>query len=337
MISFNDLSPYEFLLLCMHIFSAVLYIALGIKTIQSSKYLMWNTHIYPRMAIASFGIALVFLSEIVAQENYNIFFYLFMWLHAFNQFAEIFRLSEKYHRIEELESRINMKNLLIIVILLSLTLSSCAGRKVELENIKKEQIESRAKHQKEIETLTSKVAEKEQQEVTLKQDIQDKKSKLEKLEVENKKLLERIKQERKDDVVIKNADGMVTIIDSEGNTYQIPSTEGTEISQKSESTLTKELENITFNLSRAQETNEFLQVLISQKDMTISEKVSEINSYKKTISEQEETIKKLESEKKKNSERKSYPVWYWLLAGSGGTIILILVFLILWRTYVKKK
>lgn len=328
-----DLSPYDFLLLCMHVISAMLYTALGFKIIELKKYLKWNKHIYPRLAISSFGLAVVFISEIVAHHNYNIFFHLFMWLFAFNQFAELFRLVDKYNKIQELEKQVNMKNTIILLVIFGFLLTSCGSRKVEMEQMKNTHSESVKDYEKQISDMKIKVTEKTQSETEIKKELESRKTQVEKLQTENKKLVEKLSEEKKDDISIKNANGLVTVTDANGNTYQIPSTQGTEISKKSESTLSKELSSVTETLNQEKQTNEFLRQNISQSDKAISEKEAEINAYMKLVKEKQTKINDLESEKKKNSERKAYPIWYWLIAGAGAMLLLQLA----WKIYKPKK
>lgn len=329
MISMYDLSPYDFILLCMHGISAMLYLTLAVKIAQLRKYLKWNAHIYPRMMIASIGIAIVFLSEIVAQNHYNVFFHLFMWLFALNQFAELFRLVDKYNKIEELQKQIQMKNLIIYIIIGTLFLTSCGGRKAEIEKLTKERTEILKKQREEVEKLNIAIKEKEQLETEQKKEIEIKKTQIEKLESENKKLIEKLKEEKKDDISIKNANGTVIVTDSNGNSYQIPSGAGTEINKKSESTLSKELESVTEKLNRTQETNEFLNVVISSRDKTLKEKQTEIEAYKTLSENQLNQIIEIEKSKKKNTERKAYPIYWWVLLGIALSVLVQLG----WKVY----
>lgn len=333
MISMYDLSFYDFLLLCMHVLSFVIYTKLGLVIAAHKKYLKWNSHIYPRMMIASFGIALVFGSELVARQNYNVFFHLFMWLFAYNQYSEIYRLAEKYNKIEELQNRIAMKNLTLLLLITSLFLVSCGSRKVELEKLKKERTENAQKHTEEVERLQTAIKEKEQRETDIKKEIEQKKSQIEKLQSENKKLVEKLNEQKKDDISITNANGMVTVTDSNGNTYQIPSTQGTTINRKSESTLSKELSETTETLRREQETNQYLNAVISERDKTISENQTEIDAYKALTEKQQSEIREKEQEKKKNSDRKAYPVVMWIGLG----IVITVLAQLLWKVYKPKK
>ena len=330
MISMYDLSPYDFILLCMHGISAMLYLVLAVKIAQLKKYLKWNSHIYPRMMIASIGISVVFLSEIVAQNHYNIFFHLFMWLFALNQFAELFRLVDKYNKIEELQNKIQMKNLIVYLIIGTLFLTSCGGRKAEIEKLTKERTETAQKHREEVERLSITIKEKEQRESEQKKEIESKKIQIEKLESENIKLIEKLKEEKKDNISIKNANGTVIVTDSNGNSYQIPSGEGTEINKKSESTISKELQSVSEKLSRTQETNEFLNAVISTREKTIVEKEAEIEAYKSLSENQRNQIIEIEKSKKKNTEREAYPVYWWIVLG----IILTILIQLLLKAYV---
>ncbi len=332
MISMYDLSPYDFILLCMHGISAMLYLVLAVKIVQLRKYLKWNAHIYPRMMIASIGIAVVFLSEIVAQNYYNVFFHLFMWIFALNQFAELFRLVDEYNKIEELQKQTQMKNLIIYLIIGTLFLTSCGGRKAEIEKLTKERTETAQKQREEVEKLNVAIKEKEQRETEQKKEIESKKIQIEKLESENIKLTEKLKEEKKDDISIKNANGTVIVTDSNGNSYQIPSGAGTEINKKSESTISKELESVTEKLNRTQETNEFLNAVISSRDKSLKEKQTEIEAYKTLSENQRNQIIEIEKSKKKNTERKAYPVYWWVLLGIALSVLAQLG----WKVYKPK-
>lgn len=332
MISMYDLSPYYFILLCMHGISAMLYLVLALKIAQLKKYLKWNANIYPRMMIASIGISVVFLSEIVAQNYYNIFFHLFMWLFALNQFAELFRLVDKYNKIEELQKQKQMKNLIIYLIIGTLFLTSCGSRKSEIEKLTKERTETAQKHREEFERLNITIKEKEQRESEQKKEIESKKTQIEKLESENIKLIEKLKEEKKDDISIKNANGTVIVTDINGNSYQIPSGAGTEINKKSESTISKELESVSEKLSRTQETNEFLNAVISTRENTIKEKQTEIEAYKTFSENLRNHIIEIEKSKKKNTERKAYPVYWWVLLGIALSVLAQLG----WKVYKPK-
>lgn len=332
MISMYDLSPYYFILLCMHGISTMLYLVLALKIAQLKKYLKWNANIYPRMMIASIGISVVFLSEIVAQNYYNIFFHLFMWLFALNQFAELFRLVDKYNKIEELQKQKQMKNLIIYLIIGTLFLTSCGSRKSEIEKLTKERTETAQKHREEFERLNITIKEKEQRESEQKKEIESKKTQIEKLESENIKLIEKLKEEKKDDISIKNANGTVIVTDINGNSYQIPSGAGTEINKKSESTISKELESVSEKLSRTQETNEFLNAVISTRENTIKEKQTEIEAYKTFSENLRNHIIEIEKSKKKNTERKAYPVYWWVLLGIALSVLAQLG----WKVYKPK-
>lgn len=284
------------------------------------------------MMIASIGISVVFLSEIVAQNYYNIFFHLFMWLFALNQFAELFRLVDKYNKIEELQKQKQMKNLIIYLIIGTLFLTSCGSRKSEIEKLTKERTETAQKHREEFERLNITIKEKEQRESEQKKEIESKKTQIEKLESENIKLIEKLKEEKKDDISIKNANGTVIVTDINGNSYQIPSGAGTEINKKSESTISKELESVSEKLSRTQETNEFLNAVISTRENTIKEKQTEIEAYKTFSENLRNHIIEIEKSKKKNTERKAYPVYWWVLLGIALSVLAQLG----WKVYKPK-
>ncbi|HPZ26376.1 MAG TPA: hypothetical protein PKV58_10670, partial [Kaistella sp.] len=208
-----------------------------------------------------------------------------------------------------------MKNLIIYLIIGTLFLTSCGGRKAEIEKLTKERTETAQKQREEVEKLNVAIKEKEQRETEQKKEIESKKIQIEKLESENIKLTEKLKEEKKDDISIKNANGTVIVTDSNGNSYQIPSGAGTEINKKSESTISKELESVTEKLNRTQETNEFLNAVISSRDKSLKEKQTEIEAYKTLSENQRNQIIEIEKSKKKNTERKAYPVYWWVLLG----------------------
>ena len=332
MISVYDLTTYDFLLLCMHVISAMLYISLAMKIVQLKKYLKWNKHIYPRMMVAAIGIAIVFLSELVAKQNYNIFFHLFMWLFAFNQFSELFRLVEKYNKIEELQKRIQMKNLIILLFIASLLLVSCGSRKAEIEKLNKERTEIEKNHREEKEKLNAKISEKDKKEAETKKEIETAKTQIDKLQTENKKLVQKLNEQKKDDINITNANGMVIVTDSNGNKYEIPSGDGTVISRKSESTLTKELESVTETLAKEQQTNQFLKQNLSDKVSQLKQKELELSAFKALQEKQYKKLQDIENEKKKNTERKAYPVFLWILLG----VFLTVLAQLLWKVYKPK-
>lgn len=150
--SIHDFTPMEFILLIMQGFSAIIYVYLGFKIIQSKKYLKWNRHIYPRMMFAAFGISMIFIYEITVKEYHNILFHLFMWLFAINQFAELFRLAEKFDKIEELENKLHVKNIAMILIV-SFLMLSCGARTSSVQK-QSEKLETSAEQKTETKTET---------------------------------------------------------------------------------------------------------------------------------------------------------------------------------------
>ena len=198
-----------------------------------------------------------------------------------------------------------------------------------MRNSPKNERKQPQKHREEVERLNTSIKEKEQRESEQKKEIESKKNQIEKLESENIKLIEKLKEEKKEDISIKNANGIVIVTDSNGNSYQIPSGAGTEINKKSESTISKELESVSEKLSRTQETNEFLNAVISTRDKTIKEKQAEIEAYKSLSENQRNQIIEIEKSKKKNTERKAYPVYWWILLG----IALSVLIQLLWKAY----
>jgi len=328
MISMYDLTPYDFILLCMHVVSAMLYTMLGIKIIQLKKYLKWNRHIFPRMMIASFGIAVVFMSELVERQSYNIFFHLFMWLFAYNQFSELFRLAEKYHKIEELEKKLNM-NKIVILLLVCTALHGCGTRSVELEKMKQERTEIVNDYEKKIEKLNATIKTLEQTETSSKTALEENKKTIEKLKQERSELIDKLNEERRDDIVIKDPTGKVIVTDKEGNRYEIEGGKGTEIMKTSLSVISRQLEQRTESLQKEQKTVQKLTLIVQAKETTIKEMQSEIDAKNNIISAKEKQLKEKELEYKKETERKAYPVWLWLGIGFVSCVVLQL----LWKLY----
>src|SRR5690606_14352219 len=328
MISMYDLTPYDFILLCMHVVSAMLYTMLGIKIIQLKKYLKWNRHIFPRMMIASFGIAVVFMSELVERQSYNIFFHLFMWLFAYNQFSELFRLAEKYHKIEELEKKLNM-NKIVILLLVCTALHGCGTRSVELEKMKQERTEIVNDYEKKIEKLNATIKTLEQTETSSKTALEENKKTIEKLKQERSELIDKLNEERRDDIVIKDPTGKVIVTDKDGNRYEIEGGKGTEIMKTSLSVISRQLEQRTESLQKEQKTVQKLTLIVQAKETTIKEMQSEIDAKNNIISAKEKQLKEKEQEYKKETERKAYPVWLWLGIGFISCVVLQL----LWKLY----
>ena len=323
MISLYDLTPYQFLLLVMHIISGMLYTVLGIKIIQLKKYLKWNRHIYPRMMIASFGLALVFLSSLVSREEYNIFFHLFMWLFAFNQFSELFRLVDKYNTIQDLENKINMKNTVLIFVIGCLTLSGCGSRKVDLEKqiqTNKSQTES---YEKKVSELKEQIVAKESTTKELTSQLNTKTTEVEKLKSERKELQEKLNQESQDDFNIKDAVGTVKVTDSKGNTYEIPSGQGTEIIKTSMSKIQQEKKTVENRLEKSLQTEQVLAQTIIERNNSIKELNSQIDSKTTEIKDLETQISNKNTEINRLTEREAYPVWLWLLVGAIVGVILV--------------
>lgn len=321
MITINDLTPYDFLLLCMHVVSAMLYTALGIKIIQLKKYLKWNSHIYPRMMIASFGLSIVFLSELVDRQYYNVYFHLFMWLFAFNQFSELFRLADKYHKIEELERKLNMNKLITLFIVFSL-FYSCGSRKVEIEKMQKERTELITDYESRISVLNQKITSLEKVETESSTQLEQNKKQIEKLKQERSELIDKLNEERRDDIVIKDPTGKVIVTDKDGNRYEIEGGKGTEIMKTSLSVISRQLEQRTESLMKEQETVQKLTLVIQAYERTIKEKDEKISALNESVSKKDSEISELKTEKKKNTERKAYPVWIWLAVGAGAMILL---------------
>ena len=332
MISMYDLTPYDFMLLCMHVISAMLYTMLGIKIIQLKKYLKWNRHIFPRMMIASFGIAVVFLSELVEKQSYNLFFHLFMWLFAYNQFSELFRLAEKYHKIEELEKKLNM-NKIVILLLVCTALHGCGTRSVELEKMKQERTEIVNDYEKKIEKLNATIKTLEQTETSSKTALEENKKTIQKLKQERSELIDKLNEERRDDIVIKDPTGKVIVTDKDGNRYEIEGGKGTEIMKTSLSVISRQLEQRTESLMKEQETVQKLTLVIQAHERTIKEKDEKITALNESVRKKDSEISELKTEKKKNTEREAYPVVMWIGLG----IVITVLAQLLWKVYKPKK
>ena len=75
-----------------------------------------------------------------------------------------------------------------------------------------------------------------------------------------------------------------------------------------------------------------MNAVISTRDKTIKEKQSEIEAYKSLSENQRNQIIGIEKSKKKNTERKAYPVYYWIFLG----IVLSVLAQLGWKVYKPK-
>lgn len=317
MISLYDLTPFEFLLLVVHCISFLIYCTLGMTIIRRRKYLKWHFAIYPSMIFASFGIAIVFLQRIINGQSNGIFFHLCMWLLAYNQFSQLFDIIKKHHRIEvleESEKKYNMNKIMVLLIFLAV-LTGCNARKVELENVRKEYAEKSSSYEKQIKELNVVILEKENKEKNSSEKSSQLQSEISSLKKERSELQEKLKKETKDDIIITNPTGTVKVTDSQGNAYEIPGGQGTQISKTSTSILTQALTNIKESYQESIAKVKNLEFSLKIRDKVISEKESKIDYLESVVVDRNKTIDQKESEKKKNTERKAYPVWWWLVAG----------------------
>lgn len=317
MTNLYDFTPFEFLLLAMHVLSIVFYTALGVKIIQLKRYLKWNRHIYPRMMIAAFGFACVFLYDLVYnQHQYSMVFNLFAWLIAINQFSELYRLVDKYDRITELENIIKtMKTKALMILLLILTLTSCGSRKAEIERLQQESKQKTENYEKKISELNSKITETEQKVTTSKTELEQKQSEITKLREQRDELQEKLNKEESDDIVIKDATGTVKITDKNGNTYEIPAGQGTEIMKTSISKLQTEKKQVSELLSKEQEHSSYLAQSLQSAENTIRYLESDVKSKENLIKEQESQLESKTNQLNKQVERKAYPLYMWIGVG----------------------
>lgn len=213
-----------------------------------------------------------------------------------------------------------------------LFLIGCGSRKVELQKqieLNKSQTEL---YQKSITQLDEKISQSEKVEKELTEQINTKNSELESLRTERNELVEKINSESQDDIIINDANGNVKITDSKGNTYEIPSGQGTQIAKTNISKVQQEKKSIQETLDKTLEKQIELSKSLKQKESSIKE----LNSI---ISKQDEEIKKLKTdilEKKKSIDRTSESkrpsfAWY-ILCLFVGVVLGILV----WE-YLKKQ
>src|SRR5690606_16399055 len=267
-------------------------------------------------------------SELVDRQYYNVYFHLFMWLFAFNQFSELFRLADKYHKIEELESKLNMNKLITLFIVFSL-FYSCGSRKVEIEKMQKERTELITDYESRISVLNQKITSLEKVETESSTQLEQNKKQIEKLKKERSELIDKLNEERRDDIIIKDPTGKVVVTDKEGNRYEIEGGKGTEIMKTSLSVISRQLEQRTESLMKEQETVQKLTLIVQAKETTIKEMQSEIDAKNNIISAKEKQLKEKELECEKETERKAYPVWLWLGIGFVSCVVLQL----LWKLY----
>src|SRR5690606_25805025 len=120
--------------------------------------------------------------------------------------------------------------------------------------------------------------EKEQKEA-----IRLQKEQIEKLTSEKTQLTEKLNKANKDDISIVGAVGTVKMTDANGNIYEIPADAGTTINKKSESTLSRELSEITEKAEAYRRSAiDYVKDLFS-KENTIKEKDNLIKQKDKVI------------------------------------------------------
>ncbi|MGV8914363.1 MAG: hypothetical protein ACOH1X_02830 [Kaistella sp.] len=349
MVTINDLTVLEFIVVILHTFNAVAYLVLAIKIFGMKKYLKWNSHIYPTIMVSSLIISgglfwlltTSYFMEIQPKTAYMmILIFSGMAGIGYSNGAEAIRIAHKYDRLEVQDMEINHlkeiiehmkrnKAIRITLLLISLLiLSSCGGLHKEISRLKTEQTTEKSAYEKRTSDLNAKIREKEQKETSTSEKIQQQKSEIEKLNTEKSQLTEKLNQQNKEDISIKGAVGTVKMTDANGNIYEIPAGQGTEINKKSESTLSREFSEMKETAERYRNAAITATKDLFTKDKTISEKEAEIKAQSDRISDVTDKNKQLAESLSKDITRKATPIWVWILTG----MFLLLALQILWKS-----
>lgn len=332
----------------------VSYLILGWYIMRNKTYLKWKPHIYPvtMWGCFTFGISLMWYAGTdyyTELDFHEVIMHFFQFAGAsaigYAVWQDVERLVYKFDKMEEQRNEItklnrvieNLKknrNLKILLLMFSLLLvTNCGGMKKEIDRLKTEQTTSKSEYEKRTSELNSKITEKESQEKTTAEIIREQKNQIETLKSEKSQLTEKINQQNKDDVSIKGAVGNVKVTDANGNTYEIPSTIGTEINKKSESTLSRELSEIreVAESYRQQAINTVKELFT--KDKIIKEKDAEITLSEKLAKKTAEKNKELAIALSKNVTRTATPIWVWLLTGAGLMLIIVIALSVAWKKF----
>lgn len=329
----NDVTPLEGVVMCMHTITATAYVVLAHKIFMMKRYLKWNKHIYPTIMYGSTGLGAglfwllstsYFLGISTTLAVQMILIFLGMLAICYAVAAEAVRLAHKYDKIQELEKQVKHKDGIIesikkkrgiILLALVFILLGCGGLKKEIERLESEKKVQTEQYEKTLSELNEKIKEVEKRETTTQTELMQKVIEVETLKKEKEEVQSKLDELQQEDIIIENADGNVKITDHKGNTYEIPSSQGTTISKSSLTKLSQQLNSVRESLSQATERAQILTKNIFTRDKTIKEKESEIKAKNERINELENKVSERNEQLSKEITKKGTPFYIWIIVG----------------------
>jgi len=317
------------------------------KIFMMKRYLKWNKHIYPTIMYGSTGLGAglfwllstsYFLGISATLAAQMILIFIGMLAICYAVAAEAVRLAHKYDKIQQLEKEVRHKEGIIesikkqrgiILLALVFILLGCGGLKKEIERLETENKEKTEQYEKTLSELNEKIKEVEQRETTTQSELLQKVIEVENLKREKEEVQTKLDELQEEDIVIENADGTVKITDHKGNTYEVPSSQGTTISKSSITKLSQQLNSVKESLSKATERAQILTQNIFERDNTIKQKESEIKAKNERVSELEKKVSERTEELSKEVTKKGTPFYVWIIVG----MFLMVALQILWKAY----
>lgn len=347
----SDVTLLEGVVLGLNVITATSYLALAINIRQMRCYLRWNKHIYPTMMWGSLIVSLALFRLLTTYYFYSIddimsftliFIYLGMMAIGYAVSAEAKRLAHKYDKIEAQEKEIvhltgiielMKKNKITLMLCALFLLLNCGGLKKELSRVTEESKTKTELAEKRISELTAKITEVEKRETETKSELTQKITEISELKKEKSELQETLDKNEKNDFNVKNPTGPIKITDTKGNQYEFEGGQGTEISNTSESTLTRTIKSLKETVQEKTDRVQFLAQSLFKKDNIIKEKESLIADKNTEIKDYKNKTVTLYEDLQKEKTRTQTPIIYWLAAGMGLMLLLQLGWKILWKSY----
>lgn len=347
----SDVTLLEGVVLALNVITATSYLALALNIRQMRHYLRWNKHIYPTMMWGSFILSLALFRLLTTYYYFEIddvmsftmiFIYLGMMAIGYAVAAEAKRLAHKYDRLKIQDEEISSlkkiietmkKNKVILMLAALFLLVNCSGLKKELSRVTEESKTKTELAEKRISELTAKITEVEKRETETKSQLTQKITEISQLKKEKSELQETLDQNEKNDFNVKNPTGPIKITDKKGNQYEFEGGAGTEISNTSESTLSRTIKSLKETVQEKTDRVQFLAQSLFTKDNIIKEKESEIANKNTEIKDYKNKTVTLYEDLQLEKTRTQTPIIYWIGAGMGLMFLLQILFKSLWKTY----